>query len=190
MLLISNALLILARDSISNSWLGTLHTNIKQSIAAKHFREYTATLFLDDAAGDPSARISGWVGFVVVRGCVNHDSSAAVVEERIRAAAERDAHRMQGCFTCTIGCDFEIQQITSVRTIRIVFAVFLHVRVEVASRSGERRAFALADGVNVNSVSARRHFLDIHQNANSIGGGRDSGSANLTSLRVHNIYVR
>jgi hypothetical protein len=42
-------------QGISNSWFCTLHTNIKQSIAAKHFREYTATLFLDDAAGDPSA---------------------------------------------------------------------------------------------------------------------------------------
>src|SRR4029077_6702911 len=150
--------------------------------------EYTATLtlFLDDAAGDPSARISGWVGFVIVRGCMNHDRGAAVVEERIRAVAERNAHRMQGCFTCTIGSDFEIQQITNVRTIRIVFAVFLHARVEVASRGGERRPFALADGVNVNSVSARRQFLDIHQNANSMVGGRNSGSANLTSLRVHN----
>ena len=60
----------------------------------KHFKEYTVTLFLDHAAGDPSAGISGWVGFVVVRGCVNHDRSAAVVKERIRAVAERDARRM------------------------------------------------------------------------------------------------
>ena len=67
---------------------------------------------------------------VRIRGCVIHHSSAAVVEERIRATAERDAHRMQGCFTCTIGSDFEIQKITSVRTIRIVFTVFLHVRLE------------------------------------------------------------
>jgi hypothetical protein len=97
---------------------------------------------------------------------------------------------MQGCFTCTIGSDFEVQKITNVRTIRIVFAVFLRVRIEVTSGRGERRAFALADGVNVNSVSARRQLPDIHQNANSIGGGRNSGSANLTSLRVNDICVR
>ena len=72
------------------------------------------------------------------------------------------------------------------RTIWIVFAVLLHVRVEVTSRSGERRAFTLADGVNVNSVGARRQFLDIHQNANSIGGGLciNSATATITACTI------
>jgi hypothetical protein len=29
-------------------------------------------LFLDDAARDPGAGVTGWIGFVIVRICVNH----------------------------------------------------------------------------------------------------------------------
>jgi hypothetical protein len=121
---------------------------------------------------------------------VNHDRSAAIVEERIRTVTERDTHRMQGCFTCTISSDFEIQHITSVKTIRIVFAVFLRVRIKMPTGRGERWNFALSHGMNVNSVSAWRQLLDIHENANSIAGGHNSSSANLIPLGVYDICVR
>jgi hypothetical protein len=84
---------------------------------------------------------------------VNHDRSAAILEERIPAVTERDTHRMQGCFTCTISSDFEIQHITCVRTIRIVFAVFLRVRIKMPCPSP--KLWPTAESTTYNNTSNR-----------------------------------
>ena len=65
----------------------------------------------------------------------------------------------------------EIRHVAGVRAFRILQAVMLHVRIEVAAGRCERRAFALRHRVHVNGVLARGRFIRLRRMFTPFGAG-------------------
>ena len=92
--------------------------------------------------------------FMVVDHGVDHKGRSATRENRIRAVAHRNARRDYGRLGGSVRGNGNVRHVAGVRAVRIHQAMMLHVRIEVASGRGERRAFAFRDGVNVDAVIA------------------------------------
>ena len=52
------------------------------------------------------------------------------------------------------------------RTILIIQAVLLHIRIEMSARRSERRPFAFGDGMNMRRVFADRQPVQLQMNQN------------------------
>ena len=81
------------------------------------------------------------------------------------------------------------RQVSGVRTLGIVFSVFLRGRVEMCSCARESRTFALASGMNVNAMRAGRQLRNLYVNGNPAIGSADRRGTDPLSLRVDNIGV-
>ena len=76
-----------------------------------------------------------------------------------------------------------------VRAFRILQAVMLHVRIEVAAGGRERRAFALGHRVHVDGVLARRKIHQVQFNVHALRGRRKFRRAHALSLRVVELHL-
>jgi hypothetical protein len=147
-------------------------------------------LFLDYAAGDSCAGISAGVGLVIVHIGVDHDRSAAGLEERRGTFTQSDVgiqHRSGGV---AVGVDFDIGQVAVVRALRIVFTVLLAGGVEVRACGFEVRSFALTHRVDVHSMDAGRKFCNVNINADSTLGGRERRGADFLTGGVEDVGMR
>src|SRR5271163_133369 len=111
-------------------------------------------LFFNRATGDPSSRVSCWIRLVIVMICVNHQRSAAFVEDGIWPVAKCGVWVQQRCLTGPVCVHFEHQQVSGVRPFRIIFSVMFGRRIEMRTGTCERRTFTFADVVDVDAVHA------------------------------------
>jgi len=149
-------------------------------------------LLFDDAAGDAIARVARRIGHQVICLRVDHQSGAAIVEERIRAVAERDGLVDERRFRLPVLAHHKIQQVTGVRVgiLGIIDSVVRHGRIEMAAGRGERRSFTLADRVDVDAVLSRRQLRDADRYLHAILCGSDFGGTDFRALCVDDVRVR
>src|ERR1700761_5194679 len=76
-------------------------------------------LSLNNPAGNPWSRVPCRIGFVIVLFCMDDESRSAVVKDRIWPVAERYHRVLQSCFRPSVCVNFDVQEITSVRSIRV-----------------------------------------------------------------------
>ena len=149
-------------------------------------------LLFDDAAGDAIARVARRIGHQIICFCVDDQRRAAFMEERICAFAESYTVGDEGSLGFAVLVHNEIGQIAEmrVRSLLAVDAVMGHGGIEVSTRGSERRPFALANIVNVNSVLTRRKLRYAYGNFHAIFCGRNLGAAYLHALCVHDAGLR
>src|ERR1700756_5759429 len=76
------------------------------------------------------------------------------------------------------------------RPFRIVFAMFLGIRIQMSARGRESRSFALPHRVNMNPMLAWRQLRNVHFYFDAFFCGHDLGSADLLSLCVDDFCMR
>jgi hypothetical protein len=152
-------------------------------------RVFRTPLVLDYTAGNAIAGVPGGIGFVVIRLFVNHEGGAPIVENGIRPGLYRKIRHDNIHLAFAVGTDVKVQQIAHVKTLRIVEAVLVHGGVEMAAGALKRRAFTLANIVNVNGVRARRQIHEVHFDADAVRRGCDLGGADLLPLCVGDIRM-
>ena len=99
---------------------------------------------------------------------VNHQRRAAIAENRVAVIAHRDARRDHRRLRRAICGHREIRHVARVRAFRILQAMMLHVRIEVAAGGRERRAFAFRHRVHVDGVLARRKIHQVEANFHAV----------------------
>ena len=124
---------------------------------------------LDHAAGDAVAGVAGRIGLVVVRLGVDHQRRAVIVEQRVRLALFQRDRRVHDL-------DRKLAALRHVQVRHVAgmalaghHAVLVVARIEMRAGGFERR-FALADGMNVEGVLARRQALDLQLDQDAGGG--------------------
>jgi len=120
---------------------------------------------------------------------VNHQRSAAVVEEGIWPVAKCSVWVQKGRLAGPVCVHFEHQQVSAVRPRWIIFPVFLGSRIEMRTGTCERRTFTFADVVDVDAVHAERQLRHLYVNTDTAARWAYLCGPDFLSLCVGDIRV-
>ncbi len=136
----------------------------------------------DHAAGDAVAGIAGGVGYIVVLAGVDHERGAGLLKQRARLVlGERDVLVDDGHLELAARRHDEVRHVAGVVAVGGVQTVLLLRRVEVRTGRGEGR-LALADGVDVEGVLARREPGHGQSDPHARAGFGEDGFADLLAI--------
>src|SRR5580700_1663519 len=146
-------------------------------------------LLFDDATGDASPRVPSRIRLTIVRICVNHQRSAAFVENGVWPVAKCSVWVQKERLADPVCVHFEHEQVSSVRPFWIIFSVFLGSRIEMRTGTCESWTFTFADVVDVHAVQAGRQLRHPYVNANTAARGAYLSGTDFLSLCVDDIRV-
>ena len=133
--------------------------------------------------GDARAAVPGGVRPHVVGARVD-DERRAIGVEQAAIALETRSDEVQRRTADRIGFDDEVRQVAMMRAHRIVAAMLDPGRVPVRPGAGEIGRVALADGMDVHSVCARREAARDEFDTKPARIAVDIGAAAIGALRV------
>ena len=117
---------------------------------------------------------------------MNHDSGSSVAEHGMVIAGQSDAGGGHGCVRGTIFTDDEgeVRNVSCRQAVVAVAPVSGAVWVEMRSRGGKIRRFALCCLMNMDGVLARWKILDVDLDLNAVWRFREYRRSDVLALRI------